>query len=128
MKLTIKSALSTAFLMILTLSAFAQRGGGDRTPEDVAEKQTQRMHEQLDLSATQLTSVKAINLKYAEKMSEARENAAGDRSAMRTIMQDLRTQKNAELQGVLTEAQYKELEALMAEKKDKRKGGRKKKS
>lgn len=87
----------------------AQPGGGWNTdPEQRANQQTATMTEQLSLSDAQSAKVKEVNLKYANKMKDAREKAAGDREAMRGAMTSIRQEQDAELQTVLTEEQWKQ--------------------
>ncbi len=91
-----------------SISAIAQPGGGrGGDPVQRAEMQTQMMVDSLSLSAKQGEKVKEINLKYANKMKEARAaNTDGDWEKMRTTMDAIRTEQNAELRGVLTQEQY----------------------
>lgn len=85
----------------------AQPGGAwNQTPEERANWQTTNMTQQLGLSDAQVAKVKDINLKYAAKMKEARDNANGDRNAMRTTMGAMRTEQDKELQTVMTTEQW----------------------
>jgi len=128
MKLSIKYLAIVALFFTFTFAATAQRG--DRQPKDpatMAEKQTTRMVEDLSLDATQTAQVQAINLTYAQKIQEARENNEGDRAAMKEIKAAINTEKSAEMQQVLTEAQfqtYTEMEANRGKGKRKGKGKR----
>jgi hypothetical protein len=86
----------------------AQPGGGrGGDPIQRAEMQTQLMVDSLSLSAKQAEKVKEINLRYANKQKEARSaNTDGDWEKMRATMEALRTEQNAELKKLLTQAQY----------------------
>ena len=117
MRTTIKMLVLT---LLLTAGYFinlsAQPGGGwNADPEQRATQQTATMTEKLALSEAQSTKVKEINLKYANKMKEAREKAAGDRDAMRTTMGAIRQEQDAELQTALTEDQWKQWTAYRDE-------------
>ncbi|MBI5916442.1 MAG: DUF4890 domain-containing protein [Bacteroidetes bacterium] len=101
-------AFSLLFLAAFTV-AKAQPGGGGRgmDPTQRAEQQTVMMSDSLSLSEKQTAKVKDINLKYANKMKEARSaNADGDWEKMRASMDAIRTEQDAELKTVLTQEQF----------------------
>ncbi len=111
------------------ISLNAQRGGGmGWDPEKRAEQQTANMTEKLSLSEAQSAKVKEINLKYAQKMKEARENATGDREAMRASMVAMRDEQDKELQTVLTEEQWQQWVKFRDEQKENRGKGAGKKA
>ena len=103
-----KIIFTLALLLVAGFTLQAQPGGGGRNmdPAERAEQQTAQMTEQLALSEAQAGKVKEINLKYANKMKEARDQAAGDWSAMRETMTALRGEQDKELQTVLTKDQW----------------------
>lgn len=101
----------------------AQPGGGwNADPEQRATQQTAMMTEKLSLSEAQSGKVKEINLKYANKMKEAREKSAGDREAMRGAIGTIRQEQDAELQTVLTEEQWQQWVAYREEFRNNRGG------
>ncbi len=123
------------FLLLLVMTTTgvaglnAQRGGGmNWDPEKRAEQQTANMTEKLSLSEAQTAKVKEINLKYAKKMSEARQSADGDREAMRATMLSIREEQDKELQTVLTEEQWQQWVKFRDERKENRGKGAGKKS
>ena len=110
-----------------------ERGG---TIEERVAKQTQRMTESLELSTAQREKIKAVNLKYAEKMAAIRKEvrASGDWESMREVMPTLRAQQNEEINKYLTTEQsekwttlQKERETKRGERRGKRKKGKKEK-
>jgi hypothetical protein len=109
--------LTAALLLIMALTAKAQGGGGrGGDPIQRAEMQSKTMVDSLLLSTKQAEKVKEINLKYANKQKEARSaNADGDWEKMRTSMDALRTEQNAELKTVLTQEQYDHWQKIAAE-------------
>ena len=129
MKSMIKVALFSALFMLVSLSSYAQRGGGDRpSPEERAKQLTTQMAEHLDLSEDQVKKVEEINLSYAKKMMEAREAAQSDRSAMRSKMESMTEDRNKDLKEILTEEQFESLEEMRSERKprgERRKRGKK---
>ena len=87
----------------------AQPGGGwGGDPKQRADMQTQLMTDSLALSEAQSAKVGEINLKYAQKMQDAREGAtaAGDWESMRATMQTMRAEQDKELQTVMTQDQW----------------------
>jgi hypothetical protein len=124
MKASIKFLALIALIFTFSFAANAQRGG-DRerpTPEQMAERQTERMVEQLELNDTQAAQVKEINLAAAVKMQEARENSDDDREAMREVGKTIRTEQTTALQAVLTEAQFQTYEETLAQRGKRKKG------
>ncbi len=119
-------AISFFYTMAFCLMAgmaFAQpQGGWNRSPEEMANAQTERMKTDLALDEAQTEQVSALNLKYAQKQAAAREEAAGDREAMRATMGSLREEKNKELKAILTAEQYQKWETIQAERGNSRGG------
>lgn len=76
--------------------------------EEMASKQTDRMSECLSLSNDQKSKIKALNLKYAKKHQETRQQNKAVREAKRAEMQKLQEQKDAELKTILTDEQFKQ--------------------
>jgi hypothetical protein len=105
---TIAKLLSLAFFLGGFVMLQAQPGGGrGGDPKQRAEAQTKLMTDSLALSDAQSAKVGEINMKYAQKMQEARaNNPEGDWEAMRATMQTMRTEQDKELQTVLTQEQW----------------------
>ena len=86
------------------------RGERERlSPEQRAEKQTERMTKQLDLTEAQQAEVKRINEAFAKKQETHREDMRLTREAHKTALEQ-----------VLTAEQRKKAEALIAQRKAKR--------
>lgn len=110
------------FLAIATLSfafsftANAQRGNRQPpNPEQMAERQTSQMVEKLNLDEVQTAKVKEINLTFAKKMHEVREENKDNRDAMKEIVTAVENEKAAEMKTVLTAKQYKTFENMQNE-------------
>ncbi|MEM6842958.1 MAG: hypothetical protein AAF632_12085 [Bacteroidota bacterium] len=109
---------SAAFLLLIGTAAWAQpeggngRRGGD--PSQRAERLTASMTELLDLNEDQQNQVGDLNLEYAMKMQENREESQGDREAMRESMVALNQEKEEKLSAILSEEQMQ----LYHEKKE----------
>jgi len=115
-------------VLILSFSAFAQQGQGrgnrDMDPKEFADRQTSRMKESLELTTAQLPKVEKLNLEYAEKMKEARDQAGEDREAMRSKMMEMIKEKDTKLKVILTEEQWTKFAADRKQRMQNRGGGR----
>jgi Spy/CpxP family protein refolding chaperone len=105
-----------------------QRPARERNPEDMAKNQTQRLKEQLNLSADQEKSVYDLNLNFAKRMAEAREAAAA--SGGRPQMDSMRSwnqAREASMKKILTPEQFEKLQAerekMRQQMGDRRPGG-----
>lgn len=123
MKITAKSFPSVLLLLLTAVFAHAQRGNWNADPEQKAKEQTTEMTEKLSLSAKQAEKAGEINLKYANKMKDARQaNPDANWEAMRENMMKLRQEQNTELKTVMTTAQFEQWEKIQAERQSQQKG------
>ena len=94
--------------------------------EEMAEKQTKKMHELLNLTDEQKEKVRKINLKYAKKFKKRRESGAKNSEEMREHMMKLSNEKDEKLKKVLREDQYtrlvKERKKALHEERRRREG------
>lgn len=106
----------TLFLLNSTLFAQAPDKKANRT-----DKKLERLTTELDLNESQVTEVKAIFQKYAERKEAMRNNAAdADKTDKRAAMKQMRTDIDNEIKAVLNEDQIEKFEALP--KRDHHKG------
>ncbi len=120
MKSSIKYLTFIALFFVLSFTAEAQRGGGERTPPnptEKAERQTSKMVEVLGLDNAQASRISAINLTYANQMHTAHENNKEDREAMKAARAAIKNARKAELSQVLTTAQITKYEEMHANRK-----------
>ena len=122
MKSSIKVITALLLFFAICTATSAQRGGERPSPEEMAARQTKQMTEKLQLDEAQTAKVKEINLTYAKKMQEVRDNNRGNREAMREAVTALQKEKSAELKTVLSEEQLKSYEEMLA-KRGGRRGG-----
>lgn len=108
MKINIRILPAIALLLgHLALHAQPSGSGWGGDPKQRADMQTQLMTDSLSLSDAQSAKVGDINLKYAQKMQDARAGVAeGDWESMRATMQTLRAEQDKELQSVMTQDQW----------------------
>ncbi|MBF9222070.1 Spy/CpxP family protein refolding chaperone [Hymenobacter ruricola] len=94
------------------------------SPEEMAKRQTERMTQELGLSADQAAKVQQIMIARGQEMQAMRgQGQGGDREAMRTQMQANREKYDGQFKEVLTPEQYTKYTAMQAERMN-RGGGR----
>ena len=127
--------VAVMFLSVVTL-AQAQRGGGQRPsqtgggqrqqfdPEQMMQRQIDRLNEAVTLTDAQKVKVKEILKKGSDKQREMFQSmrASGtqpseaDRDKMRTQRDELRKKQDAEIKAVLTSEQLPKYEAYLKER------------
>jgi hypothetical protein len=75
------------------------------TPEQIADKFTQWMKVNLELTSAQVNHVQSINLKYANKLQELKQSPNTKQQKMRALKAD-GDAKDQELKRVLTSEQF----------------------
>jgi len=123
----LKVLFTSLLIAVAVIASYAQppQGGGQgrrMDPEQMAKFQTDQMVEDLKLNDKQKTEVQAINVKYSKKMGEIFQAGGGQGNweANRKKMEEMNTQKNAELKKVFTAEQYKKFEELEKQRQEER--------
>lgn len=117
----IKFVIVSFALFFFATQAYSQNGGGpNMTPEERAQRQTDNMAETLSLSEAQKEKIYEVNLKFANKMKEAREAADGDWASMRETMVGLRNESQEEIKKYLTDEQFQKWQKIQEERREKR--------
>ena len=114
-----KMKLMGSFLvasMLLFLTAFAH--GDKLTPQEKAAKKTAWMKANLGLSDDQLKQVEPLNLEYAQKNYDLKNNQAITKEEKEAQMKKNDDEKAAKLKTILTAEQYKTYEAKKMEMKE----------
>lgn len=107
-----KKVMSLAIALMFSGMVLAQRADHrQKDPQEIATMQSEHMKKSLDLSDQQFASVKTVNLKFAERMSQLRGDTALAREARQRKMADLRDQKQAEIGAILSADQKAKWEA-----------------
>jgi Spy/CpxP family protein refolding chaperone len=91
------------------------------TPEQRAQKQTERMQEALQLTADQKKAIYELNLQSAKDRKAAKGEA---REANREKFKAMHEQKDARLKSILSAEQFKKYQATKAERMNKMKNKR----
>lgn len=108
-----KSILITAVLFSFALTVTAQqtdRGNREQrggTPEERANRMTDRMKTEFNLTDAQIVLVDSINIAYEIEIQKIRQDTTLEREDRYAIMSPIREKRNAALKGILTEEQYK---------------------
>jgi len=101
----------SALIVFTAFSASAQNGIGqklkDMTPQQRADYQSGMMKTKLKLDTQQMVKVRAVNIKYALKFQPIIKSDDSRFSKLRQAMK-LQDQKDEELKGIFTEAQFKQ--------------------
>ena len=105
-----KLLVISMMLVAMVTFATAQQGQGqrqNRTPEERAKIQTDRMVELLGLNADQKAKVEAIELDLAKQQAAKMQNNQGNREVMQTVRQEIDKLRDEKYKPVLTDAQFK---------------------
>lgn len=106
---TIKTLLTFLFIFILTVPSYSQDNANtpQRTPEQEAAKQTEKLQGELNMNANQAKQVYDINLKYARQRQI---------SNTRTQAMERMKNKNAEIEQILNSEQNNRLQSKRYER------------
>ncbi|MCP9234566.1 Spy/CpxP family protein refolding chaperone [Lewinella sp. JB7] len=113
-----------SLLFVLAVGTVSAQRGGNHDPVAQAEQQTERLTKVLELTPEQAERVQTINLQFAETVKGAREEIGDERSAMRDIVEKANEARREELKSVLNDEQLVKLEALEADRENRRGEGK----
>jgi len=116
-------AIVCVLVVSLTVSAQQGRGGNQRTPEENAKRQTERMTTDLKLTPEQVAPVDSINLVFAQARAKLIEKANGDFASVRDDMQKLSALQLEAYGKVLTDDQLATYKKQMEERRQRGPGG-----
>ncbi|MGK6350489.1 hypothetical protein [Parapedobacter sp. DT-150] len=115
-----KTGILTAMTLLMAVGlSVAQQGGrgGFGTPEENAKRTTERLEQELKLSASQKDSVYAYTLAQGKAMREAFQNSQdGDRQQRMGKMRELRDQTDQKILSVLDDEQKKAYKKIAEER------------
>ena len=114
-----KLFLVSSLIWMMVMTAAAQGGMQNMTPEDLAKRQTEMIKTSTGCDAATLTKVEAICLKTAKELAAVREKYT-DREARREPMKVVRDKQDAELKAILTADQYAKMKAAEEEMRKQR--------
>jgi protein CpxP len=105
-------------LMLLFISGIAMaQQSQNKTPEERAESQTQKLTKELSLTSDQSTKIKASLLQQGQQADAIRTKYANatDKKPMHQEIKTLHESKDAEIKKVLTADQYTKYQTIISE-------------
>ncbi len=128
MNSVIKHIVLAAGILIAPLAmAQDKQGKEQKTPEERAKRHTERMTQELGLTAEQSAKVGDINLRYVDVLADLKASGQ-DKEVMKEQGKALRDKRDEELKLVLTAEQYTRMMALREQKRKEAKAKRAAKS
>jgi protein CpxP len=112
-----KLMMICAMLFSVITFAHAQGGGQTRTPEERAQRTMDQLTEKLKLTEDQKPKVMAVLVDQNVQMNKAREEANGDRDAMRTTFTKIQANSQVKVNALLTDEQKKAYASWQEERK-----------
>ncbi|MDR2120105.1 MAG: DUF4890 domain-containing protein [Tannerella sp.] len=113
--------LIVSLFVCTSLHAQGRQGEGRRfTVEEVAQRQTEWMTEELKLDDTQKHAVDSINLLFTKAQQILFQSFEGDREKIREAMTALNSEKEKALEAVLTSEQLEDYKKKSAERMNNR--------
>lgn len=120
-----KSTLALLAMIFMITVAIAQTSDRAHKHEERIARMTDRLAEELDLTAVQVEKVKALHEKFGARKKAMRDQAnEEDRTAKKAAMQQMRKDFDAEMKTILTDAQYAKFEELPKPGRRGHKGGK----
>lgn len=117
---SMKVMKSIALLGLISFAwtmSFAQQHGHKGTPEQRAEKMTEKMSAELALDESKSAELKAINLRFATAADEIHNNAEITEEQKKEQMNAVKEQHNKDLSTVLTAKQMERLKEMKEDHK-----------
>ena len=111
--------IGAAVLTMMSLGVAAQEQRKMSSPEDRAQRMTERMASELKLSEEQKQKVLAINLEHAKKRSAEMEKQRAEMEARKAEMKA----QEEKIKEVLTEEQRKQWEEIKMDRQSERRPG-----
>jgi hypothetical protein len=108
-------ALIGLFSLGWTLSFAQHHGGPNGTPEQKAEKMTDKMRTELALDESKTAQLQAINLRFATAADAIHKNSEITEEQKKEQMKAAKAQHHSDLSAVLSEAQMEQLKAMKEE-------------
>lgn len=94
-------------------SAQAQGGGQKMNPQQMAQKMTDRVKQSVtNITDDQAKQILAAEQDFANGVQAARANSNGDRDAMHTQMETLKSTRDAKIKTILTADQYAQYQKM----------------
>ncbi len=105
MKAKLFTSIMLLFVLFISGVSFAQMGGGGANPQERLKKSLEDYKTKLSLTDEQYTKVETILTEQMNEMIKLRENAGGDREAMRAAITESREKADKKIEELLTDEQ-----------------------
>lgn len=125
-----KKSILTLVVAMLSLTSFAQQGGGQRrefNPEEMANRRVEQIKQACKTTDEQNAKLQELFLKQSKEMQERMQamRESGERPQFdREAMQKQREEQKAAVKAILTEEQFAAYEKLEQERGPRQGGGR----
>jgi Spy/CpxP family protein refolding chaperone len=117
-----KWILASGLVVMISLSSIAQQRSGERpTPDQRATRMTEKMAEELSLTADQQKQILAINLEHAKKRDQDRVEHQKESEARKAEMEAKKGEMKKQdelIKAILTEEQRTKWEEIKLSQKD----------
>ncbi|MFT4854847.1 MAG: protein CpxP [Algoriphagus sp.] len=117
-----KWILASGLVVMISLSSIAQQRGGERlTFEQRAARMTEKMAEELSLTADQKNQILSINLEHAKKRNQDRVEQQKESEARKAEMDEQRAEMRKQdelIKAILTDEQRTKWEEIKLSQKD----------
>ena len=109
-----KSKVLCKLLTVVAVILISQASSGQHriTPEERAQRLTERMKTELSLTTKQVQKVYELNLRYDKKIEKARRDNFDNRVKMRENMKSFSIEKDKEMKRILSKKQYKKYQDM----------------
>lgn len=112
-------SIALAGLVAMSLnSSFAQGGSKQHTPQERAERMTEKISLELNLDQAKKAELMAVNLRFLEVSSKLRADATLSEEARKSQMKVAKDTHHSEMSAILSAEQMARLEQLKQEKKE----------
>jgi len=119
-----KSLTLLAGLAFITAGASAQASQGNRDPQQMAQNMTERVKQNVTgITSDQESQILAAEKDFTTGMQTAHNNNSGDKDAMHSQMETLKSTRDAKIKTILTADQYAQYQTMEASHKGGHRGG-----
>ena len=113
----LKSITVLGLFIVSCASLFAQESKSERTPEERAEKMTEKMSTEFSLDEKATAELKALNFKFVSDMQRIKSDESMGKDQQKAEIKQISETHDAGIKNLLTEEQFALYEQNKAEKK-----------
>ena len=113
---SLKSLIVLGLIVMGSTASFAQEERKQKTPEEKAQRMTQKMSENLSLSEEQAAELEGVNIQFVNDLMAVKSDESMEKESKKAKLSELKTNHDSKLKEILTEEQYTQYEAAAEEK------------